>query len=65
MKFLWFQDIQAEDTQSTRSSENEHKFSCPLRTKRNVKRRWDEDDKKEQEAFHFLEVAAEELTTKD
>ena len=65
MKFLWFQDIQAEDTQSTRSSENEHIFACPLRTKRNVKRRWDEDDKKEEEAFHFLKVVAKELTTKD
>lgn len=55
----------SQHTQSICSAENHHNFARPIRTKRNMKRKRDEDDKKEEEAFHFLKVAANELTSKD
>lgn len=37
----------------------------PLKTRRNVKRKIDEDQRKEDKAFAFLDVAAKELMNKD
>lgn len=75
MQFFSFQNFQAENdsstgnrepTQSARSSEAEHNFTRPIiRTKRNVKRTRVEDDKKEEDALHFLKLASMELTKKD
>lgn len=52
--------------QSSRSSANENNFARPpIKTKRNVKKRSREDDRKEEEAIQFLKVAATELSAKD
>lgn len=52
--------------QSASTSQKEYNFAHPpLRTKRNAKRKLDEDDKKEEEAISFLRVAANELSAKD
>ena len=63
-----FQDSQNGETvpvsQLTHVSDSERSFAYPpIRTKRNVKRR--REDEREQEAYNFLKVAADHLTNKD
>jgi hypothetical protein len=49
---------------STRVSESERAFVYPpIRTKRNLKRSW--EDEREQEAYNFLKVAADHWTNID
>jgi hypothetical protein len=63
-----FQDSQNGETvpvsQLTHVSESERAFALPpIRTKRNLKRSW--EDEREQEAYNFLKVAADHLMNKD
>lgn len=52
-------------TNSKLKRTNELQAAEAPRQKRTVKRRWDEDFKKDEDACQFLEVAAEGLTTND
>jgi hypothetical protein len=67
-KILLFQDSQDGETvpvsQSTNVSDSERAFAHPpIRTKRNLKR--SREDKREQEAYNFLKVAADHVTNID
>jgi len=67
-KILLFQDSEDGKTvsvsQLTHVSESEYAFAHPpIRTKRNLKRSW--EDEREQEAYNFLKIAADHLTNTD